>query len=247
MIDIVPMTMLSPVDRHNRLLDYRDNRVPFPPESVAFWCFILSLQEQLGVKGDFLEMGVEHGGTAFLTMLSAAHAGAHQTLIDLKTSPRFSETFERVTPEMKAATTFLETSTFSPNLDDVAAKRYRFIHIDASHDYEGVKKDALRFGGSIQDDGVLCFDDVFEIRWPGVTQAVFEAIPQIGVEPIAFVNRKLYCAKAGMASTYRKAIIENVDALEPFGSARHWTTYFLDSECVTIKMAMNPKVTREPL
>lgn len=50
---------------------------------------------------------------------------------------------------------------------------FDIIYIDASHDYESVKKDINCWYSKLKDGGIICGDDYID-GWPGVIQAVDE-------------------------------------------------------------------------
>lgn len=53
---------------------------------------------------------------------------------------------------------------------------FDIIYIDASHDYESVKKDILSWLPKLKKNGIICGDD-YSIYFPGVVQAVNEVFP----------------------------------------------------------------------
>lgn len=229
---------------HKGYLPYRNDTVPFPAESVVVWYYAYALQASEGITGDVLEMGVEHGGTAFLAASTIA-PGETLVLVDSKKSEKFAR-MEATLPEARQQQIdFRECRTAAPLLDDIEQRKFRFVHIDAGHAREDVVYDFNRFAKCLADDGLLCFDDVFEVRWPGVTEAVMASVPGSGLEPVLFANRKLYLAHAAAAPRYREIIESNLDALSEFGSPRVWTEPFLGAPTVLMKMGINGSVMRD--
>ena len=129
---------------HNAYLPFRNEGVPFPPESLAFWCFLLNLQTRVGVEGKLLELGVQHGGTAFLSILSMCEAD-QQILVDLHRTDLFAARFAELPAARQRRTHFIEAPTASASTDHLLDQKYRFIHIDAGHTYDLVKADMERF------------------------------------------------------------------------------------------------------
>ena len=99
----------SAVNLHNDYLRFRNVEVPFPPESVTFWCYLFALHKVQGIAGDFLELGVQHGGTAFLSILGR-NSSEKQFLVDLKRSSLFEEKWINLPPlPLNAAEALLGT------------------------------------------------------------------------------------------------------------------------------------------
>ncbi|HLL76607.1 MAG TPA: class I SAM-dependent methyltransferase [Pyrinomonadaceae bacterium] len=67
--------------------------------------------------------------------------------------------------------------------DSVAASRLfadasvAWVHLDARHDYEGVKSDILAWRPKVMPGGWLSGDDYDALKWPGVVGAVGELLP----------------------------------------------------------------------
>jgi len=234
------------IEIHNEYLQYRVGNVPFPAESVAFWCFMLALQEVMPVFGDFLELGVEHGGTAFLCAC-AMRDSEHQILIDLKKSSQFEEKFSLLQPSVANRITYYEMNVKKFPLDVLKGRRVRWMHIDGGHEYEDVVRDMNTFAAFVDENTVLVMDDVFEIRWPGVTEAVLERFPVLGLAPIALVNRKFYFTRIVDAPLYRERIRNNMEALHVFGDFRHWQVQLREMPCEAFKLALKHRVAVEAI
>ena len=215
------------VELHNAYIPFRNPTVPFPPESVAFWCYVLAMQAQYGIRGDMLELGVEHGGTAFLS-INALNAGEEQVLVDLKRSAMFADKFDILPEQLQSAVTFIESGTQSAATAGLTDRQWRFIHIDAGHSYSDVKRDMERYAGLLQPDGLLCCDDFFINRWPDVTVAILDTYREADLLPVALVNRKIYFARSAEAPHARDRIRGAQAALGVFGEVRHWDVQLRD-------------------
>jgi hypothetical protein len=80
----------------------------------------------------------------------------------------------------------------SSHLIDERANAFRFIHVDGSHDFEGVTNDIRIVRRLATSDAVIVFDDVRAREWPGVAAAVWSAVANQSIVPFAMTN-KLYC------------------------------------------------------
>ena len=67
--------------------------------------------------------------------------------------------------------------------DSIAAARlfsdqsFAWIHLDARHDYASVRADIAAWAPKVRSGGWLSGDDYDEWQWPGVVQAVADALP----------------------------------------------------------------------
>lgn len=249
----MPAQTLSPdavgdtaVTLHNAYLELRDPPVPFPPESVAFWSVLLAMQFEAQVKGDCLELGVEHGGTAFLSML-ALRSEEQQVLVDLQKTDRFSEQFKKVDDATKNKVSFIKGSTQSADTDHLLEKTWRFIHIDAGHSYGAVKADMQRYACLLGKNGILCCDDFFLNRWPEVTMAILDTYQDAAVVPVALVNRKAYFARVDDADKVRGMIKAVSPALERFGKLNHWDVTLRGAMVDFYQIAPTATVANSPL
>jgi FkbM family methyltransferase len=229
---------------HNTYLSLRNDGVPFPAESVAFWTGLLALQNLAGITGDMLELGLEHGGTAFLSVC-ALRDGEQQVLIDLKRSERFEEKYVLL-PEKKAtAIQFYETGTQSPPTNELSNRNYRFIHIDAGHTYEAVKADMIRYAGLLKEGGILCCDDFFTIRWPDVTIAVLETFELHNLVPLFLVNRKIYFCRLLDYPQWKDCFDKNVNLFDTFGVFKIWDTLMKGYSTITGQIVPKAYVGRQ--
>lgn len=216
-------------------LNVRTGNYPFPPDSVAAFAFVLGIQSENTVSGDLLELGVEHGGTAFLLAQSLKDEEVLH-LVDLKKTERFSTSYDGLSDGIKENIIFHEMPTTSRCLDGLAQKKFRLIHIDAGHTKDAVLRDATRFGSCLAPRGVTVFDDVFEIRWPGVTEAVLEYLPLSGLVPFFIVDRKLYCCDKRDHEFYFSQVKSNLSVFNVFGHSRHWIEPWCGIDTVILKL-----------
>lgn len=74
----------------------------------------------------------------------------------------------------------------------IRPRSLRFIHVDASHDYEDVRGDVDLAEDLLADGGVVAFDDYRTLHAPGVGAAVWGAVAQGRLTPLCVSRQKLY-------------------------------------------------------
>ncbi|MFI6941648.1 class I SAM-dependent methyltransferase [Streptomyces sp. NPDC050418] len=76
--------------------------------------------------------------------------------------------------------------------DGIGAGSCRFVHIDASHQYEDVSGDIDITRRALRPHGIVAFDDYRTAHVPGVGAAVWEAVFTKGLRPVCLSSSKLY-------------------------------------------------------
>jgi hypothetical protein len=72
--------------------------------------------------------------------------------------------------------------------------KFKFIHVDGAHNYVDVKKDIYFSLELLSEIHIIVFDDYMHSEYPGVTQAINEAIEDGTFVPLLNAG-KLYCTK----------------------------------------------------
>lgn len=73
----------------------------------------------------------------------------------------------------------------------------RLLFVDGLHSYEAVAEDIRDWAGLVDPDGVIAFDDYGHPRWPGVAQAIDEAVSEGRLRGIGVVGG-LFLARVGV-------------------------------------------------
>ena len=68
----------------------------------------------------------------------------------------------------------------------------RFMHVDASHLYEAVRGDVAAAKQLLRPGGLVVFDDFRSEHTPGTTAAVWQAVVNDGLVPVALTPNKMY-------------------------------------------------------
>jgi hypothetical protein len=80
-------------------------------------------------------------------------------------------------------------STDSDIVRDAGEQQYDTILIDGDHSYDGVCRDIANYGPMLKSDGLLVLDDYGNPAWPGVGQAVDEAVSTGSLRVVAVVSK----------------------------------------------------------
>ncbi|MFN3867588.1 MAG: class I SAM-dependent methyltransferase [Hyphomicrobiaceae bacterium] len=234
---------------YNRYHAYRELPIPFSVECAISLTMQLQIQEALGVKGDFLEAGVQHGGTAFLA-LTAGRAGEKHVLIDMERSKRFTAGVDKMPEAVRREVDFRECMTSSPTLVDIEKRRFRWIHIDAGHLYDEVAYDIGRYAPLLSADGIIVLDDFFQWRWPEVTEAIQEYFTSRRNEfaPLVMGFNKISFCRVGMHETYRKEVEKRAVAYyDDVGNFLLFRKKYLGAKCFSFTGTVAQKFRAERL
>lgn len=179
----------------------------FSTESQRVWQLLFSVQEDMGIAGDLLEVGVLDGKSAAWSLLHMRGSERH-VLVDARKSPGVDRMIETVGVEPKSVK-FVEKR--SEHAVDEVGGSYRWIHIDGGHSYETVLSDAQLFVPMLKPGGVLVFDDFLNARWAEITDALITFLrSSAGQEfsPFLYGFNKLYVARRGWHQTYFESLVE---------------------------------------
>jgi hypothetical protein len=200
----------------------------FSDEDVWLFSVFDQLQAAAAVRGDLLEIGGYLGKSAVALgymlrpentlvvvdpwdseISDAENAGEQARLYPDVTFDRFKTNYQRFhagLPDMRRGI----SGQCLPELDSA---RYRFIHVDGSHEWEQVKFDVGQVLRLLAPNGVVAFDDM---QAPGVGAAVWPACASGDLVPIATTGKLYATAKSGgpMSAENLSAAIGGRPALE---------------------------------
>ncbi|MFN3953102.1 MAG: class I SAM-dependent methyltransferase [Pararhodobacter sp.] len=190
-------------------MQFKDVPGWFAPIDQAAFAWILQFQNRTESPGDLLEMGTFKGRSA-IVMGRHRREGERFTVCDLfddittsqaahATEQRFFRAqsltqaeFERNYLAFHAELPAIVRAPTSTITAHVAPASCRFVHIDASHVYENVREDTHAARRLLRENGVVAFDDFRKPQTLGTAAAVWEAILNEGLRPIANTDFKLY-------------------------------------------------------
>jgi methyltransferase family protein len=87
----------------------------------------------------------------------------------------------------------------------------RFFHVDGGHREFHVKSDAKLAASSINDAGVIAFDDFSNPEWPEVCLGVLDFLRsnEFGLAPFAITKDKIYVCRSGHKQKYVDALVSS--------------------------------------
>lgn len=181
-------------------------------------CFVQvdEVQKSSGVVGDLVEIGVWHGRGAILFhhLLRGDERVFAVDIFDLRDRdhPYFND--PAILRQNAAAfgcddrleLVRMDTSREGHRLLEVMRRPVRLLHIDGGHDYEVVRRDIEIARRLLGEGAVLVFDDFFNRRHPGTTQAIMEfLLSSPGFSPFLITGKKLWiCGSDRHAAYFRQ-------------------------------------------
>jgi SAM-dependent methyltransferase len=90
---------------------------------------------------------------------------------------------------------------------------FDIIHLDGEHSQAATEKDLNFALECLKPDGLLIVDDFFYHDFPGVTAGVFSKLPNSGLSPFLFSEKKLYLCKTSEYETYYAKVREILQSL----------------------------------
>ena len=210
----MPARMLKPV-RQYVFKHMHGIKGYLSPVDAFVMAAVLGAQQENGLTGAIVEIGAFYGRSFFLMQLAA----------DGYDKPFAADTFD-IGPHRNYAgqyDQFIRNGTkLGLHVDSkhlfVGDSKYlsadhiracfglgncRLFHIDGGHEWRHVVNDSRLAMDTLEDYGVIVFDDFYNPEWPDVTVAVMDLLAsRPGLKPFAITNRKLYVTKTDYADAY---------------------------------------------
>lgn len=107
----------------------------------------------------------------------------------------------------------------------------RLVHVDGAHHYDVVRGDVAQALRIATPSAVLVFDDVGPWQWPGVAAAVWEAVTDGRLVPLAVTTAKLYATPAGSSvasadlAAHARARGMRLEGPHPVCGSQVWEAY----------------------
>ncbi|MCA9322741.1 MAG: class I SAM-dependent methyltransferase [Planctomycetes bacterium] len=152
----------------------------FSAQAAATWDCLLQHQNDRGVTGNTLEIGVWHGKSASMLLMHTDTTRELCVLVDrVKREAELQRTMQvmgiQAGPYLKYLDTPAERLLHTKLVSDGAGK-FRWIHIDGEHTGVDVVRNLEFADHLLSDQGIVCLDDFFSWRYPQVTTAALRYI-----------------------------------------------------------------------
>ena len=170
------------------------------PKELSDLIFFLKEYEKIKRKkiSNFLEIGFNSG--ILNTILNKFFKFEQIVVIDTFTA-EISSTDLLANLKRKNLVLVCGSSNKKENLQTIKKfQPYDLIFVDASHEYNDVKKDLNNYCKMLSDDGILVAHDIHSLEFSGVNKAWSEFKRQNNFSYKEFVNRKyFYVCGVGLA------------------------------------------------
>ena len=183
-----------------RMFDGTRSHLMHNPKELSDLIFFLKEYEKIKRKkiSNFLEIGFNSG--ILNTILNKFFKFEQIVVIDTFTS-EISSTDLLANLKRKNLILVSGSSSKKENLQTIKKfQPYDLIFVDASHEYNDVKKDLNNYCKMLSDDGILVAHDIHSLEFSGVNKAWSEFKRQNNFSYKEFVNRKyFYVCGVGLA------------------------------------------------
>lgn len=180
------------------------------PFSMAVMDSLLALQDERGIKGDAVEMGVYHGKSAVILLGRLKdHEMLH--LYDI------ADYLNRDTLAKSGTNfSFRQVSTMDLARRDFRDFRrvIRFCHIDASHMFDPTFHEMSLADYMLSADGILCLDDYTNLNYSQILAATFKYLFTTNTDLKMFMvtNEKAYLCRKSSFRLYAGFVLDSIQA-----------------------------------
>jgi len=166
------------------------SEIPKPGKTGLDWFFFCYFLNKFK-NTNMIEIGVGNGGSAFSMSIFAKKL----TVIDNWQYGWNKDSVKSIVDRLNMSFEFIDTLSELISVDDL--ETYKFIHLDAHKDYQGVLHD-LNLSQQIC-TGIICVDDYMNTMWPEVTWGVDKFIQDNSDWKIVFIgNHQIFLSKTSV-------------------------------------------------
>lgn len=177
------------------------------PFSMAALDMLLSLQRELGAKGDVLEIGTYRGKSAAL-LGTHLRPSERLTLVDIADylDPASVAPFKAQTDFVLAPSSRLKSAL--PNYS-ARCGTFRLIHIDASHGYEETFQELEMADELLAPLGIIAMDDFTNLNYSQNIAAIFKYLYTTSTKLMLFLvtDEKGYLCRKKDFNTFAELIL----------------------------------------
>jgi hypothetical protein len=168
------------LEKKNKLLRYNaltsDIEGWFTNLAVVTSQSLFAFQDSIGIKEDYLEIGAWHGLSAGLWFANASQ-GEKIWVVDLDPHDELVKNLERFGAKCSVPYELIIGSSATrlcPEFVNEHWRALRLIHIDGDHSEAGIAIDLEITRPMLSQRGILIVDDFMNIRFPQITNVVFD-------------------------------------------------------------------------
>jgi hypothetical protein len=218
------------------------NDIPgfFQLDSMVLWDFFFGAQARRGISGDLLEIGVYKGRSAVLGALYM-RPEERAFFVDISLPKETQNLITRAKPQNCV---FLERR--SGNLLSERALRespggFRWCHIDGDHTGYATTQDLQSAAYLVSEDGIICVDDFFSVRYPQLTAAVYAFLGDHASQfrmLFCGANKCYFCSASAYAAyehDIRDRVVAHIRSYNLQGQI-YKTSYSSDNGCFSMGM-----------
>lgn len=199
-------------------------RGPMPLECAFLIGAVLQALNNLNVVGDMMEIGVFEGRSAipaacflrpaenFLSIdpfEDITSASSTLTYGGVGNDEKFIQNWKRVFGNTEQLTVLKVLSSAVVQSEELRStwKPFKYISVDGDHSVEGTLLDLHLAKQHIANNGVIAVDDVFNIEWPSVSQALNEFLAEDGgLCPLCLGWGRLFLCKRDHFKTLQEEV-----------------------------------------
>jgi predicted O-methyltransferase YrrM len=191
------------------------------PGAVKLLVALAKAQEEWGIEGNVLEIGVHHG-KLFILLSLFSRDGEKAVAVDLfadqarNIDQSGSGDLEKFEKNVKQHSDYSRVVIHSGDSTELTSSTviglgggpFRFISVDGGHTPEIAAHDLSTAEGALAPGGVIILDDCFNEFWPGVSDGVHDYFSNTKrtIVPFATGGNKTFFCGAEFAARYIEAI-----------------------------------------